>query len=280
MTIFQPALAAMLGQGTAAFGPESFQDYLQRNSLPATNTWRAISIDSIERLPPDLRKAGVMVFRLGSPAGERTTSFALARHPSGWSDYFLCDASLMGNATPEVFIPSSSLRALYAFQLLPSLTESSLVNLALASGMLAEALALDGPTQAIVPATGQSTFTFEVTPHQGAGVVWQHVRGQVEIDALFVARRGGKEILFLVEAKSGQDSESLAKHKLVYPLLALRDHVPAYLPIVPVYMRAWRADDGLHFCITECQLAPPAGAAVAIADLRPVQTRRLVLAGF
>jgi hypothetical protein len=277
MTIFQPALAAMNAQGT--FGPESFQDYLQRHALPAKGTWEAISIDSLERLSPDLRQAGVMVFRLGVANGDRTASFALTRHPSGWSDYFLFDADLMAKATPEVFIPSTSLRALYAFQLLPKLTESSLVNLALASGMLAEALALDGPMQAIVPATGQSTFTFEVIPHQGAGVVWNHVRGQVEIDALFVARRQGKEILFLVEAKSGKESPSLAKHKLVYPLLALRKSVPAYLPIVPVYIRTWHADDGLHFCITECQLSPSAGPA-AIADLQPVQTRRLVLAGF
>ena len=127
-----------------------------------------------------------MVFRLGAAEGEQNTQFALARHVNGWEDYFLLDDVVFSSAGAEVFIPSVSMKELFAFQLLPALTESSYVNLALASGLLAHALRLDDERSAHVPATGQSTFSFQVHPHAAHAVRWNHRRGQVEIDALFI----------------------------------------------------------------------------------------------
>ncbi|MFC1708313.1 hypothetical protein ACFL59_16090, partial [Planctomycetota bacterium] len=82
-----------------------------------------------------------MVFRLGSPPGSRTTSFALARAVDGWGDYFLFDDELFGDVDTKTFSPTSS-DDLLAYQLLPVLTERSVVNLAVASGLLDEALRL------------------------------------------------------------------------------------------------------------------------------------------
>lgn len=53
----------------------------------------------------------------------------------------------------------------------------------------------------------------------------QHYKGQVEIDALFVGRRNRQETLFVIEAKTSNNFQSLAKHKLVYPVLALSSNV-------------------------------------------------------
>jgi hypothetical protein len=99
---------------------------------------------------------------------------------------------------------------LYTFMLLPGFTETSVVNLALASGLLPYALDVDATYTPSVPATGQSVFSFPVKPNSKLGAEWFHQRGQVEIDALFVARRRSKETLFLVEVKCSNNFESLA----------------------------------------------------------------------
>lgn len=163
---------------------------------------------------------------------------------------------------------------------MPALTETSYVNLALASGLLAHALRLDDAHKPIVPATCQSTFTFNVRPHPCTAASWTHRRGQVEVDALFVAKRGGKQHLFVVEAKVSPGLRSLAKHKLVYPILALQTSVPKYLPIVPVYLRIVPASDGIHFFVCECAWAPDDRGAPSISDLRLGRVERLVLPGF
>jgi hypothetical protein len=201
------------------------------------------------------------------------------RRKSDWEDFFLLDEAVFGSVAPEVFLPPVQARELFAFQLLPTLTETSFVNLALASGLLAHALGIDRERSALVPATGQSTFSFDVRPRADVSAVWHHINGQVEIDALFVAERGGKPHLFVVEAKSSRDFDSLAKHKLVYPLLALATAVPSYLPLVPVYLRVMPSPDGLHFCVCECAQPVQTGQLPSIDSLRPHRVRRLVLAG-
>jgi len=250
--IFTSAIREMEQTGSEYFGPISFQSYLEENALPVANTAPAISVDSLSKLAPELRQNDLMVFRLGREGRSRNTRFALARSKSAYRDFFLDDAMLVGNKTPESFIPFCSYRDLFSFQLLPALTETSLVNLALASGLLGCALDLDSHAQTIIPATGQSTFTFNVRPHEDSQTTWLHEKGQVEIDAVFVARRAGREVMFVVEAKVSDKLDCLAKHKLVYPVLAIQPHVPASLPIVPVYLRVVRSSGLLNFYVTEC----------------------------
>ncbi len=278
--LFRPAIAKMEAGGLAMFGPCSFQGYLAENGLSAQNTWQHISVDNLRRLAPDLREANTMVFRLGSPEGEKHTHFGLARCVSGWSDYFLLDQELFADAKPELFISPVSMRQLFAFTLLPKFTETSLVNLAIASNLLSNALGLDDATLPSAPATGQGTYSFPFSPHAELGVTWSHSKGQVEIDAAIIAKRRGEEKLFVIEAKAGDDFDSLAKHKLLYPVLALRGGVPEYMPLVPVYIRVLRRQDGLHFYLAECELPVPAGGVASLSALRPIAVRHLVLMGF
>lgn len=179
-------------------------------------------------------------FAWGAPRGQRNTDFALAQCVKGWDDYFLIDELIFGGVPVEPFVPPVSMRHLLPFLLLPAFSETSFVNLAIASGVLAHALGIDQGDLPHAPATGQSTFSFDVIPHPDLGVKWAHSQGQVEIDAVVTARRNGSECLFVVEAKSGLANESLAKHKLVYPVMALQTRVPGYLPVVPVYLKAHR----------------------------------------
>lgn len=236
------------------FGPRTFVDYLKDHNLPKRTTASLISVDSISRLAPDLAKENVMVFRLGSHSARNCTSFALARCREGWGDFFLQDNQVFESVSITAFSSTAADLDLAAFKHLPRLTECSVVNLALASGVLGEALRLDDPRRAIVPATAQSTFTFDVKAYEDTSS-WNHRRGQVEIDSIFFAKRHGVELLFAVEAKQSDKLESLAKHKLVYPTIALRSVMPRLTTqIVPVYLRAIRNRNSWDLFICECSL--------------------------
>lgn len=146
---------------------------------------------------------------------------------------------------------------LLSFHLLPTLSETSLVNLALASGVLSDALELDETGSLMPPATGRSTFTFDIRPHSTIDDTFEHRTGQVEIDTLFAEKRNGETVLFVIEAKTGRQHSTLAKHKLVYPALALADSVPQDIMVVPLYMRCIQENDQLYFMILECEFPDP-----------------------
>jgi hypothetical protein len=102
----------------------------------------------------------------------------------------------------------------------------------------------------------------------------------VQIDGVFIAKRHGIETLFVLEAKAGRGLDSLAKHKLVYPYLALRSHVPDYMPITPVYLRAVRESGELHFYVATCTVASDRGQQVAISSLEATSVGHYVVRGF
>jgi hypothetical protein len=189
---------------------------------------------------------------LGYHATGPGTSFALVRAVNGWGDYFFDDKKEFDGTNQELFVPSVPASTLYPFRLLPKFTETSLVNLALASGLLGYALGIEG-TLPSCPATGQGTYTFDFRPHSAIDVCYSHLNGQVEIDAVFTARRAGVETLFVVEAKASNELRQIAKHKLLYPVLSLKDRVPVNMTICPVYLRAVRRPGGLHFYIAEIE---------------------------
>tara|TARA_B100001059_G_scaffold134531_1_gene134829 strand:+ start:212 stop:1048 length:837 start_codon:yes stop_codon:yes gene_type:complete len=248
--IFQKIVLEMLAKEQKVSIPQGFQDYVNANNLKA-NTAASISIDAIKKLPKLLKEQNTMVLRLGSRSGSNQTYFSLVK-TNDVNDFFFNDQALFGQLQPELFLPNVSIRSLFAFQLLPKVTETSVVNLAIASGLMAEALNLEDDKTIVVPATGQSTFTFNFKPLANEDIVLEHINGQVEIDAVFVAKRDGKEHLFVIEAKHGDKFDSLAKHKLLYPSLSLLQKLPSSMPIVPVYLRSIKTEKGIDFYIAEC----------------------------
>ena len=122
----------------------------------------------------DLHVQGCMVFRLGQPKGSRTTHFALAKVVNDWSDYFLIDQAVFEAVDSQVFLPSASVRSLFAFQLLPTLTETSLINLALASELLPKALGIAPSKEQIIPATGQCPCEIGCHDRVAGGVSTRH----------------------------------------------------------------------------------------------------------
>lgn len=272
---FGPALQTMALGGWSLFGPEPFQEYLTEHGLPRRDTAQAISVDFLERLAPSLRTHEVMVLRMGQSGG--TTRFALVSTPGRLRDFFLHDDEVFGDWGPEPFTPEVPPRSLVAYSVLGVRTETSLVNLAFASGLIGEALGLDRPYPTGAPATGSSTYCFKFRPHSAMNTILEHIKGQVEIDAVFVGRREGQPHLFVVEAKSGAETRTLAKHKLVYPVLAVAPKVPAELPIVPVYLRVVDEGERVLYHVTECGFADPRQVTPALDQLKPLRHRCLEL---
>lgn len=220
--LFREALSRLESKDGLVGETIEFSNYAAEQGFGTRSTAQHISVNKISELNPLLREAKTMVFRLGSTTGSGRSCFALARSTRGLSDYFLIDSEIFTGEHPKLFLPDVSARALFAYELLPNLTESSFVNLALASGLMHEALGLDERTLLPAPATGRGVFSFTFRPHEADDESLRHIRGQVEIDALFVGKRNGEEHLFVVEAKHSKHMESLAKHKLAYPVLALQ----------------------------------------------------------
>jgi hypothetical protein len=256
LSLFEKAIEVLETSGAKVGTPISFLEY-QSAQASSRRTADVISVDELQRLSPDLKESGYMVFRLGKPEEGKGTQFVLAKSDAVFSEYFLDDGSVFGGLAEELFLPNTHSRYLFPYQLMPRLTETSLVNLACASGLLSVALGLDDPDWRPIPATGQSTFTFEFTPRADIGKRLVHRDGQVELDAVFVGRRRGLETLFVIEAKSSKNMRSLAKHKLVYPCLALHTEIPQNMPIVPVYLRCVPRQDKILFYVAECNLPDP-----------------------
>jgi hypothetical protein len=277
MGIFTPLIAELNQKNLDCSAPQSFKNYKKTHSISSTAmTASILSIDYLDRLDSELRENNLMVFRLGSEPGSNGTHFAIARAKGGFTDYFLDEIALEKNSSREICEPNIS-HNLEAFRLLPKLTESSLVNLSLASGILGNALGLDNAIQQHIPATCQSTFSFSVHPHQDISAEWLHRNGQVEIDALFCGSRRGKKELYIVESKFGTSHSSLAKHKLVYPYLAIREHLKEDISIVPVYLKTKIEGNSISFMVTECSFK---GSSTAISSLKPLIIKTFILNNF
>jgi len=278
MGVFSHALQEMTATGAWYRDPEPFLSYLKRHGLPERRVASAISVDSIAQLDPELRDARVMVFRLGMDPDGRNTQFALAQaEEPNMSDYFLLDDQLFADSDPELFIPVVSHQALFSFSLIPNFTETSLVNLAVFSGLLGHALGLDTSPPLSAPATGQSTYTFSFRPRRSSAVIWEHRNGQVEVDAVLTAQRQGRPVALIVESKANRGLGSLAKHKLLYPYLALRNSIPEYMTVLLVYLRASREDDGFHFRIAQYEAKKGDTSVAEIANRRDCSVRHVVL---
>lgn len=239
---------------TSVFGPLSFRRYLRDQGLPHRGrTAESISVDYFERLPADLRQNDTMVLRLGrSPEDPTETGFALIRIPGAMRKaFFLFDEEVFVASEPVRFLPGISTKRLLPFTLLGTLTEDSATLLAFASGLLTHALELDEDASHILPARGNSAYSFKFRAHPSVELEMAHDRGQVEIDQIFVAKRKGVETVFIIESKFGARTRSLAKHKLVYPVLAIRRQAIG-LPTVPVYIRIERIPEGLLYKIAVC----------------------------
>ncbi len=276
--VFRPALDELAATDQSVFGPTSFRDYVAAHDIDASpRTPRYISVDALEDLEPELRDADVMVLRMGAAPNGTGTAFLLVDASDSVSDFFFQDGQIFNDSSTEEFPSLVERERRLSFTVLPTLSETSLVNLGLASGVLSHALELDTTGALAPPATGRSTFTFDVRPHSALESIGTHRNGQVEIDTLFAERRDGETTLFVIEAKTGPRA-SLAKHKLVYPVLAIAESIPPDITIVPVYLRCRQTGETITFDVAECSFPDPRQGLPGIDDLEATQTQVIELA--
>lgn len=253
------------------YGPISFLAYVDDHELDAgSRTPKYISIDFVSDLVWELRERDTMVLRLGRATDGRGTQFALVRADESIREFFLVDSEVFEEAKARGYESDVDDERMLGFRALPNLSETSLVNLGLASGVMSEALDIDHRKSLLPPATGRSTFTFPLRPHSRLDAELEHRKGQVEVDTLFAEHRNGTRVLFVIEAKTGTSLGSIANHKLVYPTLAVADNVPAEVDIIPVYLRV--VDH-----VVECSFPDPRDEPAALNELRATQYTKYVL---
>jgi hypothetical protein len=73
--IFSEAIKIMNRNQSSFLEPKSFQNYLIEYGYKQVNTAANISVDSYEKLNPNLRKHNTMVFRLGRSKFDNTARF-------------------------------------------------------------------------------------------------------------------------------------------------------------------------------------------------------------
>lgn len=257
---------------------EQFSVYKARSGVKGNyGTQETISVQELQKLEPELKAKHVMVFRCGARGGG--TRFALARSKCWPKDYFILDEGFA--AEPPTLLSRAPMRELFGFNLVKPV-ERTLVNLALTSGALATALQLDDLNYAPPGATGNSAYSFKFRPHSCDETVVPHEEGQVEIDLLFVAQRNSEDSVFVVEAKyenrTGRRSTlpngTLAKHKLLFPVLAVRPRVPGSMRIIPVYLKAVVGEGSIDFHVAECEPYRGGGSEVECVDCMTVARRQ------
>lgn len=248
-------------------------------NMPGAKTGQTpakISVDELSLLGKELKSENLMVFRLGSPPGTNKTEFALAKAINGWTDYFFLDDEIFSEREVKDFDSEKTRTTLNLYHLLPQLTETSMVNLGLGTGLIQSALRIDEPHSSMIPATGSCKASFLFKPHAELPDFLRHNEGQIQIDSLFLGKRAGEDSLFILEAKKSEKLGSLAKHKLYYPLMALPESVP--YKIVPVYLRTVRNKDSIDFNIAECEATTMEDRArLALNELKVVRSTRLRL---
>jgi len=166
--------------------------------------------------------------------------------------------------------------ALFPFGLLPKLSETSLLTLAHASGLMAEALGCDDSSIHMIPATGAGTYSFQFTVGTEQPVLLDHIAGQVEIDSVCIGVRDSRNHVIVTEAKRGP-FDSIAKHKLAYAVWAVRSNIPDDIPIIAVYLRVTDTDGALEFHVAECVIDDGRDGLPSLHSVEAIRHRRLRL---
>jgi hypothetical protein len=274
-SVFEPVMDTLEDKEVGVFGPTSLQEYLSNHGFPKLIAPSVISIDSFERLHTTFKKNNAMLFRLGRSTGTGT-QFAVAKVTGSLNDFFIFEDDIF-DSRGVIYQPKVHENQLFAYKILPKLTENSLINLGFSTGLISFALGLDKVDPIFPPATCSSTFSFQFIPHTRISNLFNHKNGQVEIDSMFMDNRNGIRTLFVIEAKYGHENKSLAKHKLLYPILSIAPYVPKDIPIVPVYIKACKTVLGVHFHIVECYFPDPRIDVRAYNELRVSKYTHLVL---
>lgn len=276
---WESALQELEKNGNGLFGPKSFRDYLEdiEEDPRDYRTAAEISIDTLRQLSSELRERETMVFRLGYAPNGAGTAFALVQLEDRLEDFFVQEhqypvservrLDFSQNGQDVDLLTPQARDMLDAYRLLPNFSESSYVNLALSTGLLGRSLNLDADTIGTAPTTIASSFSFEFRPHSRLSHELYHNNGQVEVDAIIITRKHGKRTMLVIEAKTGK-ARTLAKHKLFYPYLAVKNLASEDIDeIIPIYMRANAEDDKLAYDIYEGAVNSAEGQQPAIDEL-------------
>ena len=233
--------------------PREWQAFLHSRGISTSRkSPEFLAPDDLNKLNAQLREANCMIFRLGAAGGGSKTHFSIVSCKS-LEDQFISNQTVLAACTDQLFFPTVPARELFSFGLIPNATENGLVNLALCSGIMDDALGIE--QRATLPAKGNSMYTFRVCPtSEQPNLALEHVTGQVEIDSVFLGKKSGDDTIFVVEAKRLKGRRGISKAKLVYSTLAVQSLLKFPLKVQTVYLLFDRpAPDTIRFVVAPCQ---------------------------
>ena len=278
MSHWDPALRSLRDADDGIYGPRSFAGYLRAHGFDPGEyrTAAELSVATRRELPSRLADEDAMVLTLGRATDGPGTGFALIRVPGRLADFFLDERAFRPDDretldyTPEGADTAALDREVQAMldvhRSLPTFSETGFVNFALSTGVVSRALGLDADRVRTAPATVTSNFDFAVAPHPDRPRRLRHNDGQLGIDALVSARRGGERVLLVITARCG-GRVRLAKHAVGYPALAAETLSVDVDRVIPVYLRARPTDGGVRYSIYECSGLSAGANRPCLADL-------------
>ncbi len=148
------------------------------------------------------------------------------KHMQGSSvkeDFFTTHKQMFGNCVQKKVVSNANPQDILGFKLMnwAMKAEQGLAHLMVATTAIHQALNLDQPYSKVMPATAKTNaddsrpFFVKNTDNSGNNYKFGR-RGQIEIDLVETGKKGGKQQVFVIEAKSDTGRTDIANWKFLY----------------------------------------------------------------
>ncbi|MEM2923809.1 MAG: hypothetical protein QXI69_01635 [Candidatus Nitrosocaldus sp.] len=200
------------------------------------NTVDMLSIDSYEQLPSYFKRLDCGIIRLGYGIQKNTADFILCKPTKGAQDLYLFNDRLFysdssyGNGIDdnEYDIIARLL------QRIDRLDERAGLNLF--SYLFQFKDIFNMRDSRILSFSYKTTHTFKFIIESGLEPV-EFINGQIEVDLLLLlTSKEGQYKVVVIEAKSGSNNRSIAKHKILYSTMVAKRLFPDTDDILPAYL--------------------------------------------
>ncbi len=200
-----------------------------------------IAIDSYEHLPSYLKELDCSVLRLGSH--RQHTDFILCKPTGGCKNMYIFDDEVFRSIHPV-----KNIRKIEAFSVLryiERLDEGSglgIFNMIFPYELIFNSI-YEYETLAFFPYRTNHTFKFFIDKDLGP---IEHINGQIEVDSIVIIKHSDTKAI-VIEAKYGEKSSSIGKHKILYSTMVARSLLTDNIEIIPAYLRIMDDGDDIKF---------------------------------
>jgi len=216
------------------------------NSKISTPTM--IAIDNYESLPSYLKELDCSVLRLGFYG--QHADFVLCKPTGGCRNMYIFDEEVFRSTHPVKNIRRTG--ALSILRYIKRLDEGSglsIFNMIFPYELIFNNI-YEYEYETLVFFHYRTNHTFKFFIDKGLDPV-EHINGQIEVDSIIIIKYTDTKAV-VIEAKYGEKSSSIGKHKILYSTMAARSLFTDNIEIIPAYLRIM--DDGYNIKFQFCTL--------------------------